>query len=402
MADARIPDVARIAVLRANAIGDLMFSLPALDALRAAYPGAEITLLGAPWHVDFLRHRPSPVDRCLAVPASEGVWLPAGAEESPDELESFFAQAKEERYDVAVQLHGGGRFSNPFVSRLGARVTVGMRADDAPALDRWVRYVYYHPEVLRYLEVMRLVGAEPVTLEARVNITGADRAEADALLAEMGMGAGQPFAVLNPGATDPRRRWPVPQWAEVGDALARAGASVLVSGDGTDVGRADAVVSAMRAPGRAVAGRLSLGGLVGLLDRAAVVVSNDSGPLHLARAVGTATVGIYWAGNMINGGPVTAHRHRSACSWHVCCPVCGQDNTVARCPHDPSFVADVPVSQVEAAAVELFSMARPDSRPAEPGFSRLPGPGPRPTPGGPPPPAGTSGRWPTGPRPRPG
>lgn len=64
----RLEDVRRIAVLRANAIGDLVFALPALDALRAAYHQAEIVLLGLPWHADFLAGRPGPIDRVEVVP----------------------------------------------------------------------------------------------------------------------------------------------------------------------------------------------------------------------------------------------------------------------------------------------------------------------------------------------
>ena len=63
-----IPDVHKIAVLRCNALGDFIFTLPALDALRAAYPHAEIVLLGKPWHAEWLATRPSPIDRVVAVP----------------------------------------------------------------------------------------------------------------------------------------------------------------------------------------------------------------------------------------------------------------------------------------------------------------------------------------------
>src|SRR3989442_10772331 len=63
-----VPGVARIAVLRANAVGDFIFTLPALAAVKAAYPGAELVLLGAPWHERFLSGRPGPVDRVLVVP----------------------------------------------------------------------------------------------------------------------------------------------------------------------------------------------------------------------------------------------------------------------------------------------------------------------------------------------
>src|SRR3954447_5976204 len=65
---ARVRDVRRIAVLRATALGDLIFALPALDSVRAAYPDAEIVLLGRAWHADYLAGRPGPVDRVVALP----------------------------------------------------------------------------------------------------------------------------------------------------------------------------------------------------------------------------------------------------------------------------------------------------------------------------------------------
>jgi ADP-heptose:LPS heptosyltransferase len=159
-----VPDVHRIAVLRANALGDYLFVLPALEALRAAYPGAEIVLLGAPWHADALAARPGPVDRVLVAPAAPGIRPPIPADPVPaDRLPEFLDRVRAEGFDLALQLHGGGGNSNPLVSALGARVTAGLRAVGAPALDRNLHYTHYQPEVFRYLEVVGLVGAEPVT-----------------------------------------------------------------------------------------------------------------------------------------------------------------------------------------------------------------------------------------------
>ncbi|MDP9006148.1 MAG: glycosyltransferase family 9 protein, partial [Actinomycetota bacterium] len=114
-----VPDVQRIAVLRANALGDLMFALPALDAVRAAYPEAEVVLLGRAWHRDLLDGRPGPVDRTVVVPPFEGSL----AADQQRALEEVLDAVAEEGIDLALQLHGGGRNSNPVVSRLGARVT---------------------------------------------------------------------------------------------------------------------------------------------------------------------------------------------------------------------------------------------------------------------------------------
>src|SRR5258708_31084265 len=69
----RVPGVRKIAVLRANALGDFILTLPALEALRAAYPHAEIVLLAKKWHAAFLANRPGPVDRVVVVPPYGGV-----------------------------------------------------------------------------------------------------------------------------------------------------------------------------------------------------------------------------------------------------------------------------------------------------------------------------------------
>jgi ADP-heptose:LPS heptosyltransferase len=353
------PGVSRIAVLRANALGDLMFSLPALDALRAAYPDAEITLLAAPWHARLLAGRPGPVDRVLVVPPAPGIRSPEPGESTVESTVDWPPPG--ERFDLAIQLHGGGRNANPFTLALGAPLTVGLRAEDAPSLDRWVRYVYYQPEVFRYLEVVGLVGARPVGHEPRFAVTEQDLLEVKAVLGE---DAGTPRVVLHPGASDTRRRWPATRFAEVGDALAAAGAEVLVTGTAPERDIVAEVVAAMRRPARPLVGELSMGGLAGLLSGSAVVVANDTGPLHLAAAVGAATVGIYWVGNLINGAPAYRRRHRPMLSWTINCPECGLDCTrdlyPARggpqpCTHQPSFVADVPAAEACEAALDLLS-----------------------------------------------
>jgi ADP-heptose:LPS heptosyltransferase len=361
-----VPDVAKIAVLRANALGDYIFSLPALDSLRAAYPDAEVVLLGAPWHARVLAGRPGPVDRVVPVPPLPGIH---GGETGGPDAERAAARfrdwARAERFDLALQLHGGGRYSNPVVAGLGARVTAGLRAADAMPLDRCLPYVYYQPEVFRYLEVVGLVGVEPLTFQPRFALTDEDRAEAAPII-----GTGdRPLAALHPGASDARRRWPDPYFAAVGDALAKAGARVLITGTGGERDIIDRVQQAMRFPAEPVVDAVSIGGLGALFAACAVVVANDTGPLHLADAVGAATVGLYWVGNMINGASVHRGRSRPLISWTIHCPECGLDCTRdiypartggAGCRHSPSFVADIPAVEAIGEALELLHGATPD------------------------------------------
>ena len=355
-----VPGVRRMAVLRANGIGDFMMVLPALEALRAAYPDAEITCLGAPWHPGLLDGRPGPWDRCVVVPPCPGVRDgPDAARDSP-QVAAFLAAQAQEGYDLAVQLHGGGGNSNPFVQALGARVTVGSRAPGAPPLDRVVPYTLHQHEVHRFLEVVSLVGATPVSLEPRLAVVEADRRAADALLA----GTAGPLVAIHPGATDARRRWPPESFAAVADALADRGAQVVLVGRGDgDVRGAAQIAAAMRVVPVDLVDRLDLSAMTGVLERCALLVGNDSGPRHLAEAVGTATASVYSCGNLISFGPLRRTRHRVAVSFRTACPVCGGDQVAGRCGHDPSFVADVPVDQVVADAVDLLD-AETGRRPA--------------------------------------
>lgn len=344
-----VEDVHKIAVLRANAIGDFIFTLPALEALRRAYPQAEIVLLALGWHAEFLRGRPGPVDRVVVIPRIQGINL-WEEEEDAQEVERFYAEMRTEGFDLALQMHGGGRYSNRLVGRLGARLTAGARTPDAPPLDRWIAYNYFHMEVLRYLEIAALVGAAPAGLEPRLEITPQDLAEAEAALPP----GDAPLVALHVGAGDGRRRWPPEKFAAVGDRLARSGARVVAVGAEVDRERVDALVSCMSEPCLNLCGKLSLNGLAGLLSRCKLLVSNDSGPLHLAAAVGAATVGIYWCGNLINAGPVSTNRHRTLLSWRLDCPQCGRNCISDNCEHHVSFVAEVPVASVIDQALELL------------------------------------------------
>ena len=151
--------VSRIAVLRGGGLGDLMYALPAVAALKAAYPEAAVTLLGTPIHAELLSQIESPVDETVVLPFAEGVRPGAGGSRGTGADSSPRCGAR--KFDLAVQLHGGGRFSNPFLLRLGARHTVGTGTPDAARLERTVPYVYYQHEPLRALEVAGLAGAPP-------------------------------------------------------------------------------------------------------------------------------------------------------------------------------------------------------------------------------------------------
>jgi ADP-heptose:LPS heptosyltransferase len=147
--------------------------------------------------------------------------------------------------------------------------------------------------------------------------------------------------------------------------LAEHGAHVVVTGGIDDTDLVAGVVGRMRRPATPLASRLNLGGLLGLYSRCRLVVSNDTGPLHLANAVGTATVGIYWCPNFVSAAPATRAHFRPLVAWTLRCPRCqapfgqGEHNVEpwrATCDHPVSWVSEVTVNQVKAAALELWHL----------------------------------------------
>ncbi|WP_066363094.1 glycosyltransferase family 9 protein [Herbidospora mongoliensis] len=330
-----VESVERIAVLRATALGDLLLILPAVEALRRTYPAASITLLGREWQVPFLRGRPGPVDEVVVVPPIEE------SPEAPPELVG--------RFDLALQMHGDGQHANAFVNGLGARVTAGLRGDDAQPLDRWLPYVPYQHETLRFLEVAGLVGASCDYVEPRMQVTRADYAELRSALGELPRG----LIAVHPGGKDARRRWPASCFAE---AAARLGRPVVVTGGEHERDLVEEVC-ALIPKAIPVVGTLSAGGLAALYTACDVVIANDSGPRRLAAAMGTPTVGVYWCGDLINAGPLTRSHHRPLISWTTTCPACGGAGLrePGGCSHPVSWLTDVGAEAVAEQADELLS-----------------------------------------------
>jgi ADP-heptose:LPS heptosyltransferase len=347
-----IPDVRRIAVLRANGLGDYVVSEPALSALRGAYPDAEITLLGAAHHAALLQDRPGPVDRVVALPLVSGVRVKSDVPDaSPEELEAFCAEQRAYGYDLAVQLHGGGGNSNPLLLRLGARVSVGAAAPGAARTDRWVPYTSFQHDTVRWLEVVAAAGAWGTRLEPQLAVTAADLAASEEVVPP----DGRPLVVVHPGATDARRCYPEERFGRVARSLADAGARVVVVGGPGDAGRVARVAEGFAAPVETVVGGLSLGGLVGTLARASLMIGNDSGPRHLAGAVGTPTVGVFTYANLADVAPLTRTWHRVLVSWHGGCQVCGMRVLDGWCGHHASATHDVAEVDVLTAARELWA-----------------------------------------------
>lgn len=347
----KLANVKKIAVLQASAPGDFIFILPALEALRHTYPRAEIVLLGQSWHATFLHGRPSPIDRVVIIPAYKSVNATSNSEEQAREQEQFFTRMQAEHFDLALQMQSGDRYSNRFLFKLKARVTAGHSTSDGLRLDRCLPCTPFQHEILRWQEVVALVGAQKHgSTQPRLAITAADLKESLQVVPE----DPRPLVALHPGTSDPRSRWPNHKFAVVGEALAREGMRIAITGSEQDASITAQIAQQMKAPALDVGGKLTYAGLCGLLSRCHIVIANDPATQQLASSIGTATIGLYWCVNMLTTGPLDRQRHRPFISWQLNCPTCGHNQLYGNCGHLDSLITDISSDEVLSSAKELL------------------------------------------------
>src|SRR5215210_4318570 len=179
----KFENIRKIAVLRANALGDFIVTLPALKAIRSTYPDTEIVLIGKPWHKEFLIEERTPVNRVIIVPVKKGIRTEVNKNEDENEVNDFLIQMRKEQFDIVLNFQGNGISANPFIKLFNARITAGLTCERSEKLDFSLDYYYYQSEVIRYLEVAELIGATTVSLEPELKVLAQDEDEIREFLA---------------------------------------------------------------------------------------------------------------------------------------------------------------------------------------------------------------------------
>jgi ADP-heptose:LPS heptosyltransferase len=353
---ARLPEPPRkVALLRASRIGDFLCAVPAFRALRTALPGAEITMVTLPLLRDLAVRSPY-LDRFVAFPGFPGI-----AEQFFDarRATAFFQQMQAEQFDLAVQMQGSGVYSNPFTLMLGARMTAGfVRPGDPPGpLDAALPIPEHEHEVRRMLALTTFLGAPPQGEELEYPLWPEDHAAAEALVA----GAERPLIGLHPGARARTRRWALDRFAAVGVQLRRRyGGTFVILGDAEERPAAGMLAQQVDGPCLNLAGRTSLAVLGAVIAQLAVLVTNDSGPAHVAYALGTPTVTVLGGGRPAAYVPLMDGPYRIL-SYEVPCRPCDY----ADCPVGYTCLEGVTVQQaVEAAGAVILQRSAISHQPS--------------------------------------
>jgi heptosyltransferase-2 len=321
------PSPARLVVRAPNWIGDAVLALGALRDLRRNFPQARLDVLARGWVAELYG----------AVPEVDGILTSRGV--------SADAAALRARYDAALLLPNSlaaalAPWRAGVPERWGyataGRAALLTRAAAVPAAVRGHSQVYYYRAMLAGVG-LHVSAAPDLTLSCPSSWHA---------LADTWLGAqahdDTPWVGLNPGAFfGGAKRWLPARFAAVGDAAARLGARVVLLGGQAERGLATALAERMRPTPLVLTGQTSLAGLVAVLARLRALVTNDSGPMHLAAALGVPVVAIF--------GPT---------DWRETAPY-GRGHVVLRgtLPCAPCKLRECPIDQRCMTAVSVDAVA---------------------------------------------
>ncbi|MGF6981111.1 lipopolysaccharide heptosyltransferase II [Paraburkholderia atlantica] len=314
LAHARVPDtsqpvcwgddVKRILCVRLDNLGDVLMTTPALHALRESAGDRHLTLLASRSGVALAPF----LDDVDDVIEYDAPWVAPASNVTRDLLDDDRMQQRLKRgcFDAAVIFTVYSQSPLPaamlcYLAGIPRRLA-HCRENPYALLTDWLRepepQQRTRHEVQRQLDLVRHVGAQTSDTAMRFRVPPAARRSLDAKLTTLGICRHTECIVLHPGATAASRRYPPERFGEVATRLAReTGAPVLLTGGASERALVEAVIRAA-APGVCaqlydLSGALTLAELAALLERASVLVSNNSGPVHVASALGTPVVDLY-------------------------------------------------------------------------------------------------------------
>jgi ADP-heptose:LPS heptosyltransferase len=350
--------VREVLALRLDRIGDLLMSLPALSDLRRALPQARIRLAVPAWSAEVARS--APVDEVL-------VWSPpwAGrAQEGADGWPALLRKARAlraDRVDLALDLQGDVRASL-LLWLCGARERVGYANTGG---DYLLTRVVPLDETVSWVDQNRravavALGRDSLPETRPDALTPAELDRGRRLLDEHGA-MRRPLVGLHPSGGRPVKQWDLQQWADVAARLQREyGATVVITGSAADRALAERVAAGLPRPPVDLTGKLGVRDTMAAIAALDLFLSPDTGPMHMAAAVGTPSVAVfgpsdparYFSGG--SGAPGTRHVVVRADLWCSPCNLIRRPPAECAGPEGPECLRLVTADAVHAAAARLL------------------------------------------------
>ncbi|MBL7151183.1 MAG: lipopolysaccharide heptosyltransferase II [Candidatus Omnitrophica bacterium] len=278
----------RILVVRTDRIGDVLLSTPVIKALREAYPDAYIAMMVSAYARDIAEGNPW-LDEVIIYDkdARHKGWFGSL---------KFACSLKKRKFDLALILHPTNRvhlvtFFAAIPRRIGYDRKLGMLLTDRIKH----RKQFGEKHELEYnFDLLKALGIRPAAKDLFMPIKPESEEWAKEILRESGIKEEDQILIIHPGASCPSKIWPNERFAEVADRLVQEYKfKVLIIAGPKDIARAQVVIKKMKTPALNLAGRSSVSQLASILKKCRLFISNDSGPVHIASAVGTPVISIF-------------------------------------------------------------------------------------------------------------
>jgi heptosyltransferase-2 len=300
-------NIKRIVVRGTNWVGDAVMTIPALRELRRLFPEAQLTLATRPWAEALFR---------------DADYLNEVLVYDRQGLGTFFEQVqqwKKRRFDLAVLFQNAFEAALlPVLARVPYRIGYATEKRSfllthPLALPEWrssKHEIFFYLNIVAALE--RVVDGKPRSVEdyqpdISLQIGRHDGSSAAAFLADRGVRENSAVVALCPGSINSRaKRWPAERFARLGDLLIDSGAQVLLMGSASELEVSNEVVSRMRNQPIVLTGSTTLAEAVGILGAADLLITNDTGPAHIAAALGRPTLVIFGPTNPLTTQPFSS------------------------------------------------------------------------------------------------
>lgn len=342
-------DFKRILLIKPSSPGDIIHALPVLRGLRRRFPAAHIAWMIALPFVNMLEAEPA-LNEIIPFDRKHYGRLGRNWSSTKDFLK-FVVDLRKKRFDCVVDMQG--LFRSGFLARAtGARVRVGFH--DAREM-AWMFYTHRVPRddiekhaAERNLDIASLLGADRSNPDFRLSFTPDDSAVARDLVRSRLVGD-QRCIVMAPSTRWETKCWPVERFGQLAAQLRDAtGLKTLLVGGPGDAKDGRRAADASQGAAVDVCGATTLRELAALIDRASLVVTADSTPMHLAAAHGRPLVALFGPTNPVRTGPYG--RTRDVVRLELECSPC-YFRKLRQCPHRHKCMEDLSVAHVADAAI---------------------------------------------------
>ncbi len=289
-------------VVRTDRVGDVILSTPVLEAIKSSYPGSQVTIMLSPHTEDVVKNNPHLDD--VIIEDRKGIHRGIGG------FLRLIKRIRKEKFDVCVLLHPTFRLAILlFLARIRYRIGTGYR---------WYqiffnRKIYQHRKRnLKHesdynMDMLRPLGIESQRILPKVCLSESEKYFADRILEDFEIKKEDILLAIHPGSGNSSLNLPIRRFAQAADDLIQeTRAKVIITGAEQEKGLADLMERYMANKPINLAGRTELSQLAALLTKCDAVISNSTGPMHLAAALGTPTVAIFcpiFAAGPIRWGP---------------------------------------------------------------------------------------------------